>query len=135
MALHFGGCTLRDIWREYASEEAARRGDKPVKVTYYLEDNENRAALEKAFDSVNDKDGDVVTLETVSDEDAVKIVHLAMQLRAWITGFLREDRSAKIIVPNGEPEIIGEPKKGDGFSIVHPGFRVRTLNHKVPKNG
>jgi hypothetical protein len=122
MALHFGGCRVVDIWREYPTEEAARADENPV-TRYFLEDGENRAALEAAFDSVDECDK--LDLPTVSDADAAKLVHLVLQFRTQIVEWLRNPASAKIIESKGEPSIEDDPRGGK--VITHPGMKIRSL--------
>lgn len=112
-----------DIWRCYPDESAAKADVRPA-VKYFIEDGDNRAALEAAFDSV--EKCDKLDLPSVSDVDAVKLAHLVLQFRAQIVDWLRSPASAKIIETKGDPWIDDLP---DGSKrICHPGMKIHSLS-------
>lgn len=122
MALHFGGCHILGIWRIYTPEElvkldcsAQEAATRNIggKVKYFLEDNENRAVLEAAFDGVANCEN--LNLPTVGDEDAVRIVHLLLQFRKGIEKWLHDPACAIVLNPGSEPYVQDNP---DGTKSV-----------------
>ena len=133
LCLHIGGCKLVDTWRIITpqdlrthglNEEQAFRSENVGKVVFYLERGEKLDALLAAYDSVNDaKDANI---PAVSDEDAVRIGHLILQLRGQVTKWLRNPACAKFIEMKGEAEI--RDNQDGSKTVYHPGLTCRSGN-------
>lgn len=122
IALHMGGCRIQGVYRVFPNREAALSGDGG-KVQFFLEDGPNRAALEAAFDSATDCKK--MDLPNVSDEDAAKLAHLVLILRAEIVERLRDPASAAVFDEKGAPT---STKVSEGeYVINHPGGTLHGL--------
>lgn len=133
LCLHIGGCRLVDIWRfitpqdlrtHGVTEEQAYRSENVGKVVFYNERGSNLESLLAAYDSVTKTEK--LDLPNVTDEDAVRIGHLILQLRGDVTKWLRNPACPKYIEVNGDATI--QDNQDGSKTIHHPGLSCRSGN-------
>jgi len=139
IALHLAGCRIIGYWRTYTKreldvlgigvEEAVRK-DKGGADCFFIEDTEEREAIEKAFDETAGatKSEAPIDIPAVSNADAAKIVCMAFKVRQDIQAMRRNPRFAKIVEENGKPS---KRDLSEGEHVItHPGFKIRSATKK-----
>lgn len=133
IALHLGGCRIIGYWRAYTPHELislgltadqAARQDRGGNDCFFIEDNEERESLEKAFDETAKavKQEVAVDVSTVSNADAVRIACMASKLRGDIQSMRRNPVFARVVEAKGAPTM-KDLESGERV-LSHPGFKI-----------